>query len=158
MLNFNNSLKGDIMYSIKRVIEADTDDFKKEVIEFLKNIPSIDSIDEDVVMNASVLLDDEKILGLLSYEKFTTYGLIRYFIFKSIISNEHIVELFDDVIDSARLDNIQTLFSVINKEEVEKFFGELGFNKVDKSKFVIDEENFLDTKYKDANIMLCRIW
>ncbi|XMB86718.1 hypothetical protein RJG79_02710 [Mycoplasmatota bacterium WC44] len=145
------------MYSIKRVIEAESEVFKEEVIKFLENIPSIDAIDEDVVMNASVLTEENTILGLLSYEKFTKYGLIRYFIFKSVISNEHILELFNDVIESARMDDIDTLFSVIKKKEVEGFFGELGFNKVDKSKFVIDEENFLDSKYKDANIMLCRI-
>lgn len=146
------------MYSIKRVTEAESDNFKERVIDFLKDIPSVESIDEDVVENASVILDDETILGLLSYEKFTNFGLIRYFIFKSVISNENILDLFNDVIDSARMDEIDTLFSVIKKKEVEGFFGELGFNKVDKTKFVIDEENFLDSKYKDANIMLCRIW
>ncbi len=145
------------MYNIKRVSSEEGLEIKRNVIEFLENIPSVDKIDDEVVNNASVLFDDDKILGLLSYEKFTSYGLIRYFIFKSIISNDHILELLNDVIESARDSQIDSLFSVINKEEIEKFFGELGFDKVDKSTFIIDEENFLDSKYKDANIMLCRI-
>ncbi|XMB67570.1 hypothetical protein RI065_03335 [Mycoplasmatota bacterium zrk1] len=145
------------MYSIKRVNSEEGVKLKESVIEFLEQIPTVESIDDDVVENASVLFEDDKVLGILSYEKFTNYGLIRYFIFKSVISNEHIFELLNDVIESARSNDIDSLFSVINKKEIENFFGELGFDKVDKSKFVIDEENFLDSQYKDANIMLCKI-
>jgi N-acetylglutamate synthase-like GNAT family acetyltransferase len=128
--------------------------YEEMAVDFLANIPSVDRIDPEVVRNAVILTDGNKVLGILSYEKFNAYGLIRYFIFKSMINNTDILSLVETLIEQALKDGIDNLFSVVNKKEIEEFFSDLGFGKVDKSTFIIDGKNFLDSKYKDAEIML----
>ena len=58
---------------------------------------NIDNIDEDVLKNASVLYFDDKIYGIISYELFFNYALIRYFVFKRNVDEMIIKELFDSI-------------------------------------------------------------
>ncbi|UKI50439.1 MAG: hypothetical protein L6U99_03145 [Clostridium sp.] len=48
-------------------------------------MPSIKEIDDDIISNAIIALDNNKIVGCISYEEYGLKGLIRYFIFKKIL-------------------------------------------------------------------------
>lgn len=52
------------------------------VKDFLLSVKTIKDIDEDVLKNAMIVVDNNDILGAVSYEKFGISGLIRYFVFK----------------------------------------------------------------------------
>ena len=79
------------MYEIKHV---DVKDFES-IKSFLFEVPAIDNIDEEVLKNASILYLDDKIHGIISYELFFNYALIRYFVFKKNVDLMIIKELFD---------------------------------------------------------------
>lgn len=126
---------------------------QNEVIRFVGEIINIDDIDIDIIKNASYVKDDEKIIGVLSYEKFTCIGLIRYFIFKESVSLATVIALFEDVKQSAKEDNIICFSTIVTKEKIIKIFEELGFLEYDKNNVFIDEVSFLDSNYKDAHIL-----
>ena len=63
------------------VLKINEEWFSK-TIDFLKSVPSIESIEENILKNACIALNDDKIVGCISYEEFTCKGLIRYFVFK----------------------------------------------------------------------------
>lgn len=138
---------------IKKINDININDAKL----FLFSLPKITKIDEEVLKNASVILDNEEIKGIISYEPYRKYGLIRYFIFKNGIKNEDVFLLLDDLVDTAISNGIEYLFSIIANLDIYELFNKLGFDEVDKKYFYVDEESILETKYKNAYIMLKRI-
>ena len=87
-LNMNGILV-DKMYEIKLANLDNIDSIRS----FLFEVPAIDNIDEEVLKNASVLYLDDKIYGIISYELFFNYALIRYFVFKKTVDEMIIKEL-----------------------------------------------------------------
>ena len=69
------------MINIERIDE----NYFNKTIDFLKSVPSIESVDDKILKNACVAIEDDKIVGCISYEEFGDKGLIRYFVFKKII-------------------------------------------------------------------------
>ena len=41
-----------------------------KTIDFLRSVPSIENIDEGILNNACLALEDDKIVGCISYEEF----------------------------------------------------------------------------------------
>jgi len=122
---------------------------------FLNSIEAVKTIDEVVLLNASIILDDEEsIVGVISFEQFSKNGLIRYFIFKKYIQDDIIRELFESMVETAKEYNLESLFTIIVDHDVSTLFVELGFEEVNKEKFFIEEDNILNTKYRDSKIML----
>ena len=68
------------------VINVNADKYT-DVEKFLKTIPGI-KLDVEVIMNASLLMKDDEIVGIISFECFGRTGLIRYFIFKQLIDEK----------------------------------------------------------------------
>ncbi len=123
------------------------------VVDFLRQINVVKSIDLDVIRNGVLVTDDGEIIGMISYEKFTSYGLIRYFIFKKQIEERLIKELIEMLEDKAIDNEVSKLFSIINSSNVRNIFIGLGFDDVDKTKFFIDETPVSGGKYKDALVL-----
>ena len=96
-----------VMYEIKRAREENFDAMKS----FLFDVPAIEQIDEDVLKNASVLYRDNKIYGIISYETFYNYALVRYFVFKRNVDEMVVKELFDSIVDSIGEKDIDYIFS-----------------------------------------------
>ncbi|MFI3329183.1 MAG: hypothetical protein R3Y05_01705 [bacterium] len=138
------------MFEIKKVTEENYG----LAMKFLQNVPSIKDIDEEVLYNASLLYDDTEISGAVAFEKFHSYALVRYFIFKRHIEAEVIKELFLSLEDSAKECNMKFIFSVVTTDDIESLFKELSFKEIDKEKVFIDEENFLKSKFKDTKMMI----
>ena len=81
------------MYEIKKA-EKDNFDLIKS---FLLEVPAINEVDDEILKNAIILYQDEKIQGIISYEPFFNYALIRYFVFKRGVDEMIVRELFDSI-------------------------------------------------------------
>lgn len=138
------------MYEIKGVNEKNM----HEVEAFLNEVPSINDIDMKIIMNASLLYENEKIAGIISYEPFAKYALIRYFIFKRDISEFVVRELFSDLVAKIKNLGILYLFSLVNEEAIKNLFLSLDFYEISEEKIFIEEKSFTDFKVKDAKLMI----
>ena len=124
----------------------------KLVHDFLSGISSIDTIDDNILKNAVVALDNEKIVGCISFEEYDKYGLIRYFVFKKILSNDFLDELIGRLMINAKSLNIRKLVCVADTEQIEELFLGLGFEYIDKQIF-INEERLENTSFCKSKLL-----
>ncbi len=124
------------------------------VVDFLKEVNVVKSIDLDVIKNGVIVTEETEVIGMISYEKFTNYGLVRYFIFKKEIEDNFIEELLEKLEDKAIDNDVSKLFTIISNGNVKSIFQGLGFEDADKSRFFIDEKPVSIGKYKDAIILV----
>ena len=130
-----------------------TQDNLEEMIEFLESLSIIKDINKEVVLNGEYVHDSEEIIGFLSFEEFSKIGLIRYFVFKKIVSEEIIKELFSNICFKAKEQGLNSLITMVVKEDAVIVFKELGFDIADKDDVFIEEINIKDTRFKDAIIL-----
>lgn len=119
---------------------------------FLKGI--VEKVDEKVLENASLLIDNGKIIGMMSFECFGKLALIRYFVFTKMIDEKNLYNLFNNVITKAKKKNIHKVLSFVENEDTIPLFAYLGFTEIDKKYVFIDERNIMKTDSKDA-IVYC---
>ncbi|MCK9470544.1 MAG: hypothetical protein WC006_03225 [Bacilli bacterium] len=122
------------------------------ISKFLNSLEIINDINKDVVLNGSYVFEDE-VVGFLSFEEFNKIGLIRYFVFKKMVDHKIVMDLFNKVCLSAKKKNIDTLITLVVKEEAISVFRELGFTVADKKDVYIEEININDTRFKDAIVL-----
>lgn len=141
------------MYEIKRAHEKDFDLIKS----FLFEVPAIDNVDEEVLKNASVLYLDDKIYGIISYELFFNYALIRYFVFKRNVDEIVVRELFDSIEENISNKEIDYIFSLVNQGDIYNLFSSLDFKEISKEDIFIEEQNFENSKFKETKLMIKKI-
>lgn len=112
------------------------------VREFLLSVKTIKDIDEDVLKNAIIVLENNDILGAVSYEKFGIEALIRYFVFKRNLTNDTVIDLFKTLEDNASKDEVKSIYCVVNNGPIEELFEELGFLREKYKLLFIDESDF----------------
>ena len=142
-----------VMYEIKRAREENFDAMKS----FLFDVPAIEQIDEDVLKNASVLYRDNKIYGIISYETFYNYALVRYFVFKRNVDEMVVKELFDSIENSIKEEKIEYIFSLVNNDDIYDLFSRLDFTEADKAEVFVEEVNYENSKFKDTKLMIKKI-
>ena len=130
---------------------------EKRLLELIENLTLIKDVDIDIVRNASFVLDENEIIGVLSFEAFSNIGLIRYFIFKRAVEEKVVFDLLDSVIETAKESGIVFLTTIVTKENIAYLFKELGFSEFDSSNVYIDETNLLETKYKGSYVLNYKI-
>ena len=141
------------MYEIKKVSQ----EVFKEIEDFLLEVPAINNVDEAVLNNASVLFLDDKVTGIISFESFYNYALIRYFVFKRNTDVMAIKELFESIEDSIKDSEIEYVISLVNQDEIYDLFLSFGFNETDKNDVFLEEQNIEKTKFKDSKLMIKKI-
>ena len=141
------------MYEIKRASEQELESIKS----FLFEVPAIDNVDEEVLKNASVLYLDDKIYGIISYELFFNYALIRYFVFKRNVDEIVVRELFDSIEENIRKKEIDYIFSLVNQGDIYNLFSSLDFKEISKEDIFIEEQNFENSKFKETKLMIKKI-
>ncbi len=114
-------------------------------------------IEEEILANASVILDNNQIIGMMSFEQFGYIGLIRYFIFKKSIDSTLTIDLLNHVIQNAKAHHIDKLISIVSNQEVEEVFKLLGFQECDKNNIYIDETIFSNTEYKNSKVYILHL-
>lgn len=122
----------------------------KEVKEFLSSVPSIDQIDETILSNACIAYDEDKIVGCISFEKFCDKGLIRYFVFKKVLSLEYLEELLNVLEQRAKEEDLQMLVCIAECSQIEELFKSLEFQEITDKKIFINEENVFNTNFKSS--------
>lgn len=140
-----------------KILKVDKESENK-VLEFINEAINLNDIDINIVRNASYVIENDKIIGVLSYERFTNIALIRYFIFKEKVSLGLVIALLENVKKSAKEENITFLLTIVTEENIKKIFEELGFVNIKASDVYIDETSFLNSKYKNAQILKCVLW
>lgn len=141
------------MYEIKKVCTENIDSIRA----FLFEVPAIDSIDEDVLSNASVLYLEENIFGIISYELFFNYALIRYFVFKRNVDEMIVKELFDSIVESVSEKDVDYIFSLVNQQDIFELFSSLDFKEINKEEIFIEEQIFQKSKFKDTKLMMKKL-
>ncbi len=129
---------------------------KKDIETFLNRITLINNINQDVINNACIIWRSGEVDAILSYEVFSAYGLIRYFIFHRHVTFDEIVSLFTEVVDFASSNNIEYLITIVEKEELAKIFEKLGFISLSPDELYFDEIS-LNNKYPNASAMIYKI-
>lgn len=120
-------------------IESVNDGNFKDAYGFLNSVPSIKSIDNEVLKNAVIVFDDYKVIGSISFEEYDSIGLIRYFVFKKNLSNNVLIDLLEKLIFNARKRNLKKLVCIADNSEIKGLFEELGFSSLDKKIFINEE-------------------
>lgn len=131
-------------------IDANNLDFVKN---FLLRVKSVEELDENILKNGLMVKDDD-IIGIISYEVFISYGLIRYFVFKKDTDELIVKELIDELSKKARNNGLTHLFSIVNNKDLENLFISFDFYKEDLKDVYIEEVSFLESEFKDANLLI----
>lgn len=132
-----------------RIENVNSDSFNSAV-EFLGSVPSIDKLEENILKNACIAYDDEKIVGCISFEEFSDKGLIRYFVFKKVLSLEYLEMLLESLEESARSRGLNSLVCIAECSQIEELFRSLGFDYLKQSNIFINEESILNTNFRSA--------
>ena len=122
-----------------QILNIDENNFES-AYNFLKSVPSISGVDDTILKNGIVVLDDEKVIGSVSFERFDRIGLVRYFVFKKNLSNEVLKSMMDALEDNARKQNILQLICVADNFQIEDLFKELDFLNLRKNIFINEEK------------------
>lgn len=141
---------------ILEIVKVNNDN-EKRLLEFIENLTLIKDVDINIVRNASFVLDEDEIIGVLSFEVFSKIGLIRYFIFKRAVEEKVVFDLLDSVVETAKKSGILFLTTIVTKENIAYLFKELGFSEIDSSNVYIDETSLLETKYKGSHVLNYKI-
>ena len=124
----------------------------KMVYDFLSSVSSIDGLDDHILKNAIVALDNGKIVGCISFEEYDKVGLIRYFVFKKILSNDFLDNLITKLMENAKRLDIRKLVCVADSEQIEELFLSLGFEYINKQIF-INEEKLENTSFSKSKLL-----
>ena len=90
----------------------------KEAYNFLKSVPSISGIEDSILKNGVVVMDDNKVIGSISFEIFDHIGLIRYFVFKKNLSNIILKKLMSELEVNARRLSLNQLICVADNIQI----------------------------------------
>ncbi len=124
----------------------------KEAYNFLKSVPSISSIEDSILKNGVIVLDENKVIGSISFEIFDHIGLIRYFVFKKNLSNIILKKLMEELEVNAKKINLNQLICVADNIQIEDLFKELSFSNLNKRIF-INEEKITSTNFSSSNFL-----
>lgn len=139
------------------IIENINENNKNIVLTFIKKIPTIEAIEEDILENIVLIRNEKEVLGIISYEKYSDKGLIRYFIFQKDVAYEKLEMLFKTMKENSKKDGIKCLVTVIEEKELVTFFNKLGFTNIDTNKIYLFETSLVDTIYNKAIVMIYKM-
>ncbi len=130
-----------------------TDEDLELVRKFLLNVPSISDLDDDILKNGLYVLDGNDISGFISYESFDAKGVIRYFVFKKMLEDDILEELFLSLKEEASNNGIKSLYCVVNNELIQNLFESLDFHVLENKTLYLDEKPFKLPALNDALVM-----
>lgn len=120
--------------------------------DFLRQIDSVMEIDEELIENGVVILTDD-VVGYITYEIYSEYGLIRYFIFQKQIDSSYVYQMFQTLVDVAKQNGIQSFISIGKNKEVIELFEDLGFYPLEHADFLINGQKIIGTELEYATIL-----
>ncbi len=136
------------MFEIQNVNETNF----QQAFNFLNSVPSIATIDNEILKNGVIVFLQNKVIASISFEIFDNIGLIRYFVFKRDLDNIVLNHLLDALTDNAIKMNIKKLICVADNEQIEDLFKEFNFKTLDK-KIFINEEEVSKSNFSNSNFL-----
>lgn len=137
------------------MIIENINEFNKMLVDdFIKKIPTINKIEDDILENMVIIREENKVVGIISYEDYSEKGLIRYFIFQKDVLFEDLEKLFEEMKKKTINKGIKSLMTVIEDNELVNFFNKLGFKKIDIKRVYLSETSLGDTIYSNAICMI----
>lgn len=136
------------MFEIQNVNETNF----QQAFNFLNSVPSIATIDNEILKNGVIVFLQNKVIASISFEIFDNVGLIRYFVFKRNLDNIVLNHLLDALTDNAIKMNIKKLICVADNEQIEDLFKEFNFKTLDK-KIFINEEEVSKSNFSNSNFL-----
>ncbi len=127
------------------------------VMDFLQGVHTLGEIEEDLFENAVIILSENEIVGMITFEMFRNKALIRYFIFDKDVEESYLVEMYEKFFGNLKKHNMNRVFVIINNDNIKQMFINLGFNEFPKESFFLTEESIVNTKYKGATVMFYEI-
>lgn len=128
-------------------------EMKEKVQLFLKSIDSIEDLDLDIIENGTCIINNNEVVGYITFEEYCEYGLIRYFIFQKKLSIEKIFAMFNELSKIAVSKGITSFIAIGKNDEVIKLFKNLGFYKIDCNNLVINGRTIIGTELEYASIL-----
>ncbi len=125
---------------------------QQQAKDFLQQIDSVIEIDEELIENGVVILTDD-VVGYITYEVYSEYGLIRYFIFQKQIDANYVYQMFQALVGVAKQDGIQSFISIGKNKEVIELFENLGFYPLEHTDFLINGQKIIGTELEYATIL-----
>lgn len=138
------------VYKIESIRMNDV--LQQKAKDFLQQIDSVIEIDEELIENGVVILTDD-VVGYITYEIYSEYGLIRYFIFQKQIDSDYVYQMFQALVDTAKQDGIQSFISIGKNKEVIELFENLGFYPLEHADFLINGQKIIGTELEYATIL-----
>lgn len=128
-------------------------DIQKKAEAFLKNIDSIDELDINIIENGICIINNDEVVGYITFEEYCEYGLIRYFIFQKKLDIEKVFLMFSELTKVATAKEIDSFIAIGKTDEVIKLFKNLGFYKIDCNNLVINGKTIVGTELEYATIL-----
>ena len=124
--------------------------------DFLKGIPSIKDVNDNIIKNSVVICNDSNIIGNISIELYDKVGLIRYFVFRKSIKDSFLHEMINILVLKAKELNINKLICIADNIDVENLFLGLNFIKTE-NKVFFDEDIYTNIGFKDSSFLVYSI-
>jgi len=134
-----------------QIVKIDENNYNS-AYNFLKTVPSISAIDDAILKNGVIILDDERVIGSISFEIYDHIGLIRYFVFKKNLSRPLLKNLMEQLEENARSIDLYKIECVADNNQIEELFKELGFLKLEK-KIYINEDIITESNFSSSNFL-----
>jgi|GEM_PF-702554 len=139
-----------------RIKQYESKDYEK-VMTFLQSIDGLQEIEEELFPKAILIEAKDEILGMITYEMFRKKTLIRYFIFEKDLAHELILQMYEMFFANLRKQNIKEVYAIVTNPNLSEIFTHLGFKEYPKENFFLTEECILNTKYRNAMVMMFEI-
>lgn len=121
---------------------------------FFKKLPLLEEVSEELIANTVIILNQNIIRGLLTYECFDKVALIRFFIFQKELSETWLKTLMDEVFQKMREVKIKKVLSFVYQNKMVPIFSSFGFAMFDKQNVYLDETPLVKTDFNLNQVML----
>lgn len=115
---------------VNELVKRYTDEDYDVVYEFMKKASGIETVNEEIMNHSILIKKEEDIMGMVSYERFETLGIIRYFIYNHLVNPDLLVNMFFELYASAKAAGINQLVTMVKQPYACQLFELLGFIEI----------------------------
>ncbi|WP_174734780.1 GNAT family N-acetyltransferase [Mesobacillus harenae] len=121
--------------SIRYAVKEDTNKLR----DLLQNANlSLEGLEETIDYFLIMEDSNRKMIATLGIEPLQSVGLLRSFVVSGSLSEQHIIMMFDHMLQLAREKALTSLYLASNKQNALTFFEEIGFRAVSKQEIPKD--------------------
>lgn len=129
------------------------DEYCEMATSFLKKSSKINKVNKEILKNGSGIIEEDKILGLMSYEIFDDSALVRYFIIRLDLDFQVVEKLMNEITNKLKKKNVKRIFAIIDNQELKKLFLRNNFIEIDNKNIFIEENKMSNTQYKYSYVL-----